>query len=271
MKLACVAVALLVASTSVVAQTHVTGRVTTRAGARIRGVSVMLHDSASGRLYGAISDTAGEFDVVVPNELLPRTFYVRTEMLGYGPVEDAAVEISATKPVVLELELDEDAVEVSPLKVTARKNSSVYLDDFARRAENVKKGGGGYILNRVELERGGQQSVARVLASVPGLRYIRDRTGMSETAISTRGNCIPQYYLDGTPLAVANIAMINSASLEGVEVYYGPSSGPAEYFDRRGCGVVLMWSQRGSPQSNVHYPIIGIGIILSIAAFLIAK
>lgn len=263
------ATCLLLCATAASAQTRISGRVFNSQGAAIRGVRVILEDSLKTRRFEAVSDSAGGFDVSVTG--LPARLFVTTDMLGYGPVDRVAVDINAKNPPFLELELAEEAVALRPLKVTARKPPADYLSEFRKRADQVKKGGGGYVLEREQLARGGQQSVARLLAAVPGVRYVASRNGSSESVLSTRGNCAPRIYLDGTPLVVNNISMISAESLEGVEVYAGLGLGPAEYFDRTGCGVVLLWSQRGKPAGDVHYPLIGIAVIVSVITILLSK
>ena len=164
-----------------------------------------------------------------------------------------------------------DTVKLSPVHVIAKKRQAEFLDEFHRRADQVAHGGGGYILTRPELEHAGQMSVGRLLATVPGVHYVATRGDANETVFLTRGNCAPRFYLDGAPLAVNNINMISSGSLEGVEVYSGLGSGPAEYFDPRGCGTILLWSQRGAPNSTSKYPLIGLGVIGTVVAILLAK
>ena len=164
-----------------------------------------------------------------------------------------------------------DTVTLRPVHVTAKRRKSEYLEEFHRRAEQAARGGGGYILARAELERAGQMPIPRLLATVPGIHYVGSRGDVMETVYMTRGNCAPRIYLDGAPLANNNINMISSESLEGVEVYAGVGSGPAEFFDPRGCGTVLLWSQRGTLTNTAKYPIIGLAVVVAIAAFLISK
>lgn len=272
MRLATAVILTLTFSQGTSAQTHVRGRVTvTTSAATITGVRVLFRDSASSRTFGVVSDSLGEFDISIPNDILPAKFFVRSDMIGFASVEDVAVNVKALDDLFVVVELDEEAIPVRPLKVLASRAPSHYLDEFNRRARDVQHGSGGTIISRADLIRGGQQSVARVLGGTPGMRYIRDRTGDMESVLSTRGNCAPKVYLDGTPTVVSNVAMISAESLEGAEIYVGPSQGPAEYFDPKGCGVILLWSRRGEAAGDRHYPIIGLGIIASITAILLAK
>jgi hypothetical protein len=81
--------------------------------------------------------------------------------------------------------------------------------------------------------------------------------------VGGRTNCPPEIYLDGTRLtayervspqfpehkhriAMDALDMIDTLSLEGVEVYQGAASIPGEFGGSTGqCGVILFWTRRG--------------------------
>lgn len=251
---------ILVCATDAAAQSQVKGHVQGEGDVPLAGVHIVLRDSAGAHLYEAVSDEAGNFVLTIEHGVTPGLFWLRAEMLGYATIEDAEMRVDKDQQVALTVEMDEAAVRLRPLNVVGQK-SPQFLTGFRERADQVRRGGGGYIVDRAQLAGAGNLSVGRVLASVPGLHFVTGRRGSGETVLSTRGNCQPRFYLDGTPMMIPDVSSIMASTLEGVEVYHGAGAGPVEYFDRTGCGVVLMWSRRGERSNTKGYPVIGLTIV----------
>jgi len=252
------------------AQVHVNGHVTTNVGAGISGVHVILRDTANSHRFDVVSDSTGSFDFLLPKKLVPGVFLISTERLGYEAVEEEIIEVS-DKGLEVVLQLDAKPIPVAAVKAVATERLSE-LDGFRERSKLVKQGAGGYIVERQDLQSAGAQSVARVLTRVPGLVYIPPRRmGATETVFSTRGNCMPRFFLDGVPLVVPDLSFITATSLEGIEVYAAPGDGPTQYSDRLGCARVLMWSRRGEIVPGSRFPLIGVGLMAAITAFLVTR
>jgi hypothetical protein len=261
----------LVAATEAVAQSQLNGRVINTAGTPLRAANVTVRDSLRGTKYDALSDSLGRFYILLPEEALPGLFIVRAELIGYMVVDHATLQVGRHQEISLSLEMDQRVISLRPLNVIARQDAG-FLTGYYARSDRVKHSGGGYILDRKKLAQSGDLPVARVLASVPGLRYIPARRNSPETVQSTRGNCTPGFFLDGMPLAITDLSMFSSSTLEGVEVYHA-SNAPVEFRDSRACGVVLMWSRRGERVTGSRFPAIGFALVGSAiaAVFLLAK
>src|SRR5690606_3223236 len=79
--------------------------------------------------------------------------------------------------------------------------------------------------------------------------------------INKRRQCAPTVYLDGIRItheakgssnalkeAFEAVNLLSPSLIEGVEVYPGQATVPGEFGDSiAGCGVILIWSRRGSP------------------------
>lgn len=262
---------ILVCATEATAQSQVNGHVQGDGAIPLGGVHITLRDSTGAHQYEAISDRAGNFIMTIGRGLTPGLFVLKAEMLGYATIDSAEMHVAHDQTVSLVVEMDVAALRLRPVNVVGEKGPE-FLSEFHIRAEQVKHGGAGYIVDRPELARAGNLSVGRVLAGVPGLRFVPPRRGNAETVNSTRGNCQPKFFLDGTPMVVGDISSIMASTLEGVEVYNGPGEGPVEYFDRTGCGVVLMWSRRGERGTTKGYPVIGLTVVAAtIATLLLLK
>lgn len=259
---------MLVCATDATAQSQISGQVQGAGDVPLYGVQIILRDSAGTISYNAISDKAGNFVLTIARGAATGLFLLRAEMLGYATIENAELRIPANQPVALTVEMEEAAIPLRALNVVSDQ-SPAFLTGFRERANQIKRGGGGYIIDGAALARDGSLSIARVLASVPGLHYVPGRRNAGETVLSTRGNCQPRFYLDGVPMAGVDISIIMANTLEGVEVYNGPGAGPVEYFDRTGCAVVLMWSRRGEPATTRGYPVIGLAIVGTVLAALL--
>jgi len=60
----------------------------------------------------------------------------------------------------------------------------------------------------------------------------------------TYGRCEMPVFLDGAPSRVP-LRLIDVATLDGVEVYFGPADTPAEFsVPYRSCGAVVLWTRR---------------------------
>lgn len=58
------------------------------------------------------------------------------------------------------------------------------------------------------------------------------------------GRCPIQYYVDGTFVALFNIDEILPGDVEGMEIYRGAATIPAEYNKGTAiCGLILIWTR----------------------------
>lgn len=155
----------------------------------------------------------------------------------------------------LEIRLDREAILLAPLEVVARQRArSIVLAGFRHRSER----GLGWYFDREEIERLRPSRVTDLLRHVPGVNLVSSGSGMQRVASVGRArgrNCSAQVFIDGM-LVNGGIGQetggvpidnyVSPASLEGVEVYRGSSTVPAEFLnDGSPCGVIVLWTRRG--------------------------
>ena len=66
-----------------------------------------------------------------------------------------------------------------------------------------------------------------------------------DSAISARGGCIPTLWIDGQRAPGMEIDAIPLNDIEGIELYNGLSTTPAEFWQGNTpqCGTIVVWSR----------------------------
>jgi hypothetical protein len=116
---------------------------------------------------------------------------------------------------------------------------------------------GGHFILQAEIARRGPRAVSDVLdglgMNVVGHPYLGGELFMK------RFGCAPTVYIDGIKVthhakgdtrapreALEAVNLFLPSEVEGIEVYAGPASVPAEFAgSSAGCGVVAIWGKRG--------------------------
>lgn len=218
-------------------------------GAPISFAELTLLDQR-GRVIGrAQSHERGGFSVVIRDRVGAS---IRAERLGYRDNETPFLWFDDHDFFQVELRLDRDAILLAPLEVIARSGggtSSVLANFHHRRLR-----GFGVYLTREEIERTPASRVTDLLARVPGVRFASSGPGnrrvveMSRAA-SPRG-CPVQVYMDGMHItrdggSAAIDELVSIAAVEGLEVYRGLATVPAEFLSPEAvCGVIAIWTRR---------------------------
>lgn len=205
-------------------------------GGGIVGAQVSLDGSATRISTG--SDGEFRFPALPTGEV---TVHVRR--LGYRP-GSARARIAAGGSTRLELNLSPLAARMPVVEVRGRGQAyDSRLAGFnARRQKKV-----GHFVTRERLDAMSSARFVDVLREIPGVRMRVLRGGV--TTVTIRGSrCSPLVFIDGFPATagVMDLDMIDLASVEGIEVYSGVATVPAEFSSVRGlesCGVVAIWSR----------------------------
>jgi TonB family protein len=114
----------------------------------------------------------------------------------------------------------------------------------------------GYIVTRDKLDRMSSARFVDALREMPGLS-VRSMRGGGVTVSLRSARCSPMFYMDGFPASsgAMDLDMIDLSGVEGIEVYSGMSSTPAEFLTVRGtenCGVIAVWSRPFRPKPRVQ-------------------
>jgi hypothetical protein len=212
----------------------------------IAGARVELLDARERRLSATFADSAGVFSFA---GLRPGTYRLRAQSLGYRQAITPEIQV-AGEPLDVIVRLAADAVLLAPLEVVTRApppraHTNVELAGFYERSQ--RKLGGTFIM-REDIDARNPFKVTDLLKTVGSL------TVVSEMLVNMRCNGAPPVYLDGRRISgggggAAAYEVVNSidpSTLEGVEVYAGPATLPAQYAAfTGGCGAILLWSRRG--------------------------
>jgi TonB family protein len=121
----------------------------------------------------------------------------------------------------------------------------------------------GHFVTRERIDRANSSSLSDMLREIPGVKIGPSRS--EGRAIRLRGaNCAPLVFVDGFPASAGefDVDIVDLKSVEGVEVYSGIGSLPAEFTGPRQldrCGVIAIWSRpaRARPRAPLTQASIG--------------
>jgi hypothetical protein len=211
------------------------------------GVVSNAHLSIRGSGGQATSDSTGAFRL---SELPAGDAVLEVRRLGYRPAS-TAVTIGAGKEISQDIELAPIAQRLAPVQV--RPRVEVYESRLAgfneRRTKHV-----GHFVTREQLDRMSSARFVDAIRAMPGVSMRTLRGGV--VTVSIRGaRCAPLFYMDGFPAVAGtmDLDMIDLSSVEGIEVYGGMSSIPAEFMTvagSEGCGVIAVWSRPTRPRKQ---------------------
>ncbi|MGD8279198.1 MAG: TonB-dependent receptor [Gemmatimonadota bacterium] len=242
------------------------GRVIDQGSRRpIAGVSVALGDST----VRAITDGQGRFSITsLPAGIRQFTF----SLIGYASRTDT-VRLRADVVQELEVTLAGEAIALDAITVSVHSGWLESSGFYEREQSNP----GGTFLTREEIERKRPTRLTDALREIPGLRTYYLDAGRIHVRFNREGGgnllafdqdsdrslagCEPDIYLDGilyretagtgNELRVSNFDIVGIPEVEGVEAYTGPNA-PLQY--QNACGVILVWTRRGSAPGSVVAP-----------------
>ncbi|HEX8393164.1 MAG TPA: carboxypeptidase regulatory-like domain-containing protein [Longimicrobium sp.] len=258
------------------AQSWVSGRLLdARDGGPVVGGSVVLMTDAGRFQREVLSDSLGVFGF---SGVTPGRFRLRAGRVGYTTAQSGYLILGHNDTIVVNMRVSVTEVVLEPVTVVARSasRSSAMLRGFYERAD---RGLGSY-LTRDHIERRNASYVSDLLLTVPGVRSAGWQPGGRQLYLARSfktgpGGCPVQFFVDNVhvnrtgSLAARGFARITAgdtvamargtdpfqpsideivdpASIEGIEVYPGLGSVPAEFSSPEArCGTVVIWTRRG--------------------------
>lgn len=170
---------------------------------------------------------------------------IRVRRVGYEP-DTVRVNVLAGQTIPIEIVLQRVAVELAPLVVYGRRNVTGQMAGFYERLSR----GHGHFLTREQIERRNPHNMTDLFRMIPGARLEPTRFGSAR--VRFRGSRSPPLvWLDGTPLYAGEFDLdsVDPRTFEGIEIYSGASSVPAEFQGNRAissaAGTIILWSRRG--------------------------
>lgn len=233
----------------------------------IAGASVTVLDTSGVALKGAVTDSAGAFQLAFDTAGVYR---LRAEQPGYRTVTSDTVSVEKDEFVTVELRLARQAIPLEPLVVTARVDRRI-----SAFYERVRNNGWGRYLTRADIEHRIGQRPTELIRLMSGVRIISVtpcRNCRPEDVIYLRGSgpggsnvCSPTVFIDGMEVKQDALSPINDVlltdNLEGVEVYTDPGTEPPEFISTSStCGVVAFWTRPATGQMSWKKLLLAVGI-----------
>ena len=186
------------------------------------------------------TDEDGHFVLV---KLPAGELVVSVRRIGYEPITvSRTIAENGSDTVAIQLE---KVAMLETLEVTAREmRRRFWVEDFYRR---VVRGVGTYI-TRDDIAQKRASTPTDLMRSVPGIQIVRTRTGRGirfVSAANMRRNCMPMIWLDGQEAPGMQLDDIPLNTIEGIELYNGPSTTPMQFSQTStvSCGTIVIWTR----------------------------
>lgn len=217
-------------------------------GLPIDGGSVAL--AAADSVVGPVPTRSDGTFVLWPDT---GTHRLQAGAVGYRSAETRPLGLGPGDTVQVELRLSATAFVLDPLRVVARgvpasaRVGLVGMDDFFDRYARYTDSPYADFMTRDSLavwEERAHTAGHMLQWTSRFVRAVDPETG----GVTLTGGCLPEYYLNGSPVPHEMVETLSPGLLEAVEVYVRPSI-PATLGRGDPCGVVSFWSRQTPPDS----------------------
>ena len=220
-------------------------------------------------LVGLVRDSAGHAIPNVEVWLLGSHLYTHTNDLGGFRLANAPV--GAVKVTVRRLGYEQTTVDLTlrdgqtdslvvALSSVAATLPGVLIEDEAMsRSKRLLSGfwerrsrGFGHFYTRAEIEKRDAHDFTDIVRMTPSVSIV-STNGRKVIRFSrgpgVRGDCPPQYWVDGMRLENATPDEFPPQDVEAIELYAGTATIPAQYaprvatFRTQTCGAILIWTR----------------------------
>jgi hypothetical protein len=176
-------------------------------------------------------------------KLPPGEIIVSIRRIGYEPTTvPRLVGVGASDSVSVEMARVTflEGVVVSEKAMRQR----FWIEDFYRRRTR----GVGTYFTREEIEQKRASRPSELLRTTPGIRMVRLRGGQGVRFMSSssmRRDCMPMIWIDGQQAPGMEIDDLPLSTIEGLELYHGPSTTPIQFSQgsMTTCGTIVVWSR----------------------------
>ena len=223
----------------------------------VPGATVLVLDSYGDPLARRVTGDLGDFEAEVRRRAGVR---LQAGRIGYRTVQTPFLDFGGHHYFVVDVRLDVEAVLLAPLEVVARA-SRLERSHLFEGLDHRRQLGFGSFFTRADIETIRPQRVTDLLQRIPGVHLSGSGAGHRRIVTMTRtpvgrggGVCPVQIFMDGMLVTRAGAGdvsvdeLVTPEVLEGIEVYKGLASVPAEFRNSNShCGVVALWTRRGGP------------------------
>lgn len=226
-------------------------------GMPIPGALVEVLDDRRRGLGERLTGEDGAFEFEVQKH---GGYLLRAARLGYQKTITPVLWTDGHDYLQVEVRLDPHAILLAPVEITAW--SAVRPSPVLANFRDRMRSGIGHFFTREDIERIRPIYVSDVVARVPGVRVAGGGIGNRRKIYMSRArgtgrDCPAQIFIDGflinrrSKLTGEDFGFtlddaISPGSVEGIEVYKGLSTVPAQFMNEHSrCGVVAVWTRRG--------------------------
>ena len=217
------------------------GVVRDTAGAPVPGVEVWLRGSD---LYTHTADNGG-FRLL---DITPGNSRLTVRRMGYEPITvNITLSAGVRDTVVISMSMVAASIEGVSVEEERMTRSTRLLKGFWDR----RASGFGHFMTRDEIDAKDAHYFTDLVRMTPGVTVITVSGRQSIRLRNTggRGDCPPQYWLDGLRLDNAGPDEFTPGTIEAVEIYNGISTTPPQFaprtftFGPKTCGTIVVWSR----------------------------
>ena len=217
------------------------GVVRDTAGAPVSGVEVWLRGTD---LYTHTADNGGFRLLDIP----PGDAKLTLRRLGFEPLTvDIKLSPGVRDTVVISLSMLAASIAGVTVEEERMTRSTRLLKGFWDR----RASGFGHFVTREEIDAKAAHNFTDLVRMTPGLTVVTvgGRQSIRLRNSGGRGDCPPQYWLDGSRIDNAGPDEFEPSTLEAVEIYNGIATIPPQFsprivsFGPRTCGAIVVWSR----------------------------
>jgi hypothetical protein len=196
----------------------------------------------------ATADGEGRFNLA---GLPAGTQTLEARAIGYIPIA-RSVTLQPGRAVSRDIRFDSTARILEAVEVRADVVFSRAENEF-----NQARKGGGYFIDREDIERRNPFRTSDLLRMAPGVNVTQSGMPGQQTQITMRGGsglnqCGPAVFVDGMrfegEMADIDLLLSNPDDLVGLAVFRGPAETPVQYQTMSSCGAIVAWTRRGEPR-----------------------
>lgn len=217
------------------------GVVRDTAGAPVSGVEIWLRGSD---LYTHTAENGG-FRLL---DITPGDARLTVRRMGYEPITvDITLSPGIRDTVVISMSMVAASIAGVSVEEERMTRSTKLLKGFWDR----RASGFGHFVTREEIDAKQAHNFTDLVRMTPGLNVmtVGGRQTIRFRNTGGRGDCPPQYWLDGSRIDSAGPDEFVPGSIEAVEIYNGISTTPAQFaprvvsFGPKTCGTIVVWSR----------------------------
>lgn len=195
---------------------------------------------------GARTGPTGRFEIT---GLPAGTYSIETRAIGFTRRRDI-VDLHPDRSAEVEVVLARQALVLPDVAVTERAPAVTEFDQRRRQ------GRAGHFMTREEIDKRHPIRAEELFRTVPGFTVVPSG-GFDYAIVSSRdarasGYCQPDIYLDGTKIPVdpqqGGGLPVGPDEIYGIESYPNIANAPPQYRSTSGCGVILIWTRRGTTE-----------------------